>query len=255
MSTVVAEIACDGEKALVRRILEFLKSRGFEAGERLPAERALATRFGVGRNALREALAALISLRVVESRPNSGIYLRHIASESSFDTLVVLSEMGAPPSPQEILETMEVRTPLEREVCRLACKRRTDEDIDTLRRILDEADAVVKAKGNITDVDQAFHIALVESTHNSVLVRVLHSFYRLTLERRRAYFADSKCGRESAATHREIVEAIAARDAERADRLMTAHLDNARIYWNVILGSNPDAIDGSSRHAKRRRPA
>lgn len=252
MSTAVGG---GGEKALVRRILEFLKDRRFEAGERLPAERVLAARFRVGRNALREALATLISLRVVEARPNSGIYLRHIASESSFDTLVLLSEMGEPPSPEEILGTMEVRRPLEREACRLACKRRTAEDIAALRRILDEVDTVIAAEGNIADLDQAFHVALVEATHNSILVRVLHSFYRLSLERRRAYFADLKRGRESAADHRKIVDAVEKRDAARADRLMTKHLDNARVYWGVILGSSLDAPGAVRPRVKRHRPA
>lgn len=255
MTTAAAKISGGSEKALLRRILEFFRDRRFEAGERLPGERMLAEHFGVGRNALREALAALISLRVVEARPNSGIYLRHFASESSFDTLVLLSEMGEPPSPQEILESIEVRSPLERESCRLACKRCTTEDIDALRRILDKIDIVISAKGNIADLDQAFHVALVEASHNSVLVRVLHSFYCLSLERRRVYFANPKRGQESAAIHRGIVDAIEKRDAARADRLMTKHLDNAKVYWGVILGSSLDAPGGSRPRAKRHRPA
>lgn len=237
MSTAVAATDADGDKALVRRLLEFLKERRFEAGERLPAERTLAARFGVGRNALREALSALISLRVVEARANSGIYLRHFASESSFDTMVLLSEMGEPPSAQEILETIEVRRPLEREACRLACARSTPADIAAMRRILAEIDAVVAARGNIADLDQAFHVALVEATHNSVLVRVLNSFYCLSLARRRVFFSDIKRGRTYAAAHEKIVEAIEQRDAARADRLMSKHLDNARASWGVILGT------------------
>ena len=255
MSTAVVKIIDGGEKALMRRILEFFKDRRFEPGERLPGERVLAERFGVGRNALREALAALISLRVIEARPNSGIYLRHFASESSFDTLVLLSEMGEPPSPQEILESIEVRSPLEREACRLACKRCTSDDIDALRQILDEIDRVISVKGNIADLDQAFHVALVEATHNSVLVRVLHSFYCLSMERRRVYFANPMRGQESAKAHRQIVAAIEKRDAAKADRLMTKHLDNARVYWGVVLGSSLDAAGGSQPRSKRRRPA
>ena len=243
MSTASAEITGAGEKALMRRILEFFKERRFEAGERVPAERVLATRFGVGRNAVREALAALISLRVVEARPNSGIYLRHFASESSIDTVVLLAEMGEPPSPREIIETLEVRLPLEREASRLACKRSTAQDIAALQKIMDDIDTAIKAGENIADLDQAFHVALVEASHNSVLVRVLHSFYCLSLERRRVYFADPKRSKEAAAAHRKIVSAIEKRDAAAADRLMSRHVDNAKNYWGVILGSSLETLD------------
>jgi len=252
MSTAMVEIGAGGEKALVWRILEFLKERRFEPGERLPAERSLATRFGVGRNALREALAALISLRVVEARPNSGIYLRHFASESSIDTAVLLAEMGEPPSPQEILETMEVRRPLEREACRLACKRSTAQDIEVLQHIMAETDIIIASKGNIADLDQAFHVALAEAGHNSVLVRVLHSFYCLSLERRRVYFADIKRAQEAATMHRKLADAIAKRDATLADRLMTQHVDNARGHWVEILGSSLGVADGAERNSGSR---
>ena len=72
---------------IVRSILGYLQERSLQPGDRLPSERALADKLGVGRNALREALATLTTLRVVEARPNSGIYLRRVSTESSFETL------------------------------------------------------------------------------------------------------------------------------------------------------------------------
>lgn len=226
-----------GEKALVRRILEHLRERRFEPGERLPSERILAAKFGVGRNALREALATLITLRVVEARPNSGIYLRRYTSESSFDALVLLSQMGTPPTPEEVVETVEVRRALELEATRLACKRRTATDLEALHAILDSMDELLERGGNVADLDQAFHVALVEAAHNSVLLRVLNSFYALTLERRRAYFGDAKLGRDSAQMHRRIVRAIEARDEAAAAKLVARHLENAKVYWGEVFGA------------------
>ena len=63
--------------------------------------------------------------------------------------------------------------------------RRTATDFAALKRILDDTDRIVAEGGNIIDSGQAFHLVLADASQNSVLVRVLHVFYCLTLSRRR----------------------------------------------------------------------
>jgi len=227
---------------LVARMLSFFKERGYENGERLPSERALAERFNVGRNALREALSTLSALRVIESRPNSGIYLRRMSTDSSFETIVLLSEIGSPPSPEEIQQTLEVRWPLEMRAVQLACERRTEADLDTMASVMAATEAVLANKGNICAQDTAFHIALIRSTHNDILVRILNSFYRMSESRRFALFADPKRGAETADQHERIFEAIKRRDAEKATALMDGHLNRATLYWSEILGEEKAAV-------------
>lgn len=224
---------------MVKRVVEFAVAGGYVPGERFPAERVLAEKLGVGRNALREALATLESLRVVESRPNSGIYLRSMATESSFEAMVLLAGLGAAPSATEVRETIEVRAPLERQAILLACKRRTPADLENLKRILADTDTVLEAGGNIADCDQAFHVALASASHNSVLTRMLNAFYCLTLTRRRVYFADPARGAASAKSHAQIVAAVEKRDGARAGALMDRHLGNAQVYWKEALQPGP----------------
>ncbi|MDB6001431.1 MAG: FadR family transcriptional regulator, partial [Rhizobacter sp.] len=206
----------------------------------LPSERDLAERLGVGRNAVREALATLVILRIVESRPNSGIYLRHMERESSFEALVMLTDMGATPTPTEVAETMEVRAHLEVLAAGLACKRRTDADLARLEGVLRRTDEVLAQQGNIAAVDTEFHIALVDATHNSVLVRVLNAFYRFTARRRSVLFADREHGRASALDHRRLLKHIVKRDAAKAEAAILRHMDRARSYWSIVLGK-PDS--------------
>ena len=132
-----------GPSAAITGILRYLQERRLQPGDRLPSERDLAERLGVGRNAVREALATLVTLRMVESRPNSGIYLRHMSRESSFEVMVMLAELGAPPADNEIVESMEVRAHLETLSVRLACERRNDEDLARLQVLLQQADEVL----------------------------------------------------------------------------------------------------------------
>lgn len=237
---------------LVGKMLAFFKERGFESGERLPSERALAERFGVGRNALREALSTLSALRVIESRPNSGIYLRRMSTDSSFETIVLLTEMGSEPSMKEVKETLEVRWALELRAVQLACERRTEADLDGLVSIIDATKAVLANKGNISVQDTAFHMALARCTHNEVLVRLLNSFYRISESRRFALFSDSARGEVSAEHHAKLYEAVKKRDTKKATILMEGHFGSAVDAWNEILGDEdaPAAKPAKSR-AKR----
>ncbi|HEX2540362.1 MAG TPA: FadR/GntR family transcriptional regulator [Caldimonas sp.] len=221
---------------IVRDILTYLQERRLQPGDRLPSERALAEKLGVGRNALREALATLTTLRVVEARPYSGIYLRRLSTDSSFETLVVLADLGAVPTPAEIGETMEVRAALEQLAVKLACMRRDDADLARLRSNVERTERQLRAGGNISEDDTDFHLALVGSSHNDVLVRVLNAFYRLTAQRRRAVFASREHGRASARDHKKLVEAIDKRDIDAAQELIRRHMDRARSYWKEVLG-------------------
>jgi DNA-binding FadR family transcriptional regulator len=221
--------------SLVWKIVEYLREKRLEPGDRLPGERYLAERFGVGRNTLREAFAALVALRVLETRPHSGVYLRKSAVESSFEALVLLAELGAPPSKREVLESIEIRMALEQLAVRLACERRGPEDLRRLTDTVEATDRVLATSGNICALDQSFHTALAEASHNSVLVRILHAFYRLSLARRQTYFEDVEKGRQAAEDHRALVQAITARDAAQAEILMSGHLGMARRYWEEHL--------------------
>lgn len=228
-----------GSASLVWRIVEYLREKRFEPGDRLPGERYLAERFGVGRNTLREAFAALVALRVLETRPHSGVYLRKSAGESSFEALVLLADLGAPPSKREILESIEIRLALEQLAVRLACERRQPEDVRRLTETLAATDRLLAQSANIYAMDQAFHTALAESTHNTVLVRILHAFYRLSLVRRKEYFEDPAKGRQAAADHRALAQAVIAQDAAEAGALIREHLLNAHRFWEGTLSDAP----------------
>ncbi len=225
-----------GSASVIAGIVEYLRERRLQPGDRLPSERDLAERLGAGRNAVREALATLVTLRMVESRPNSGIYLRHLSRDSSFEAMVMLADMGATPTPTEVAETMEVRAHLEALSARLACERRSDDDLRRLDAILARTDEVLAAGGNMAEVDTEFHIALVDATQNSVLVRVMNAFYRFTARRREMLFADRAQALASARDHRRLAAHVRDRDADKAERLILRHMSRARSYWSEVLG-------------------
>lgn len=219
----------------VARLLSHLDSSGLRSGDRLPSERELAPLLAASRGSVREAIAVLDSMRVVEVRSHSGIYLRERATDYSFDALVLQSANGATVTPLEIRQSMEVRLALELKAVELACRRRTAGDLSSLRRILTETELRIANGNSIEEEDQAFHLALVAATRNDIYARVLNSFYWLSRSRRRVYFSEPAHCRRSQREHIAIVDAVAARDAARARGLMSKHMGSAAVYWRSAL--------------------
>jgi DNA-binding FadR family transcriptional regulator len=132
---------------------------------------------------------------------------------------------------------MEVRVHLEALAVRLACERRELSDLARLEAILDRTDETLSTGGNIVALDTEFHIALVDATHNSVLVRVLNAFYCLTARRRQVVFDDRSHARASAREHRKLTDCVRLRDAVKAEALIVRHMARARSYWSSRLRS------------------
>ena len=220
---------------LIGRLLPFIAHRRLEPGDRLPSERELAERFGVGRGAVREALAVLETLRIVERRPNSGIYLRRVERQGSIEAIVLQAELGIPLTEAEVREVVELRRILEIQAVRLAAERRQAGDIQRLDEILNRTDEVIAASGNPADEDAAFHLAIVEATGNHVFLRVVNAFYLMSRNRRQAYFADGSRAPLSQRQHRALRDAVAAGDADAAELAMAGHLQGVESYWMELL--------------------
>lgn len=93
---------------------------------------------------MREALASLETMRVIERRPNSGIFLRN-SDESSIEALISCCVRVAV-FPEEATNVFEVRRILEVQAVKLACDNRTAEDIENMRNILKETKNYEKQK-------------------------------------------------------------------------------------------------------------
>ncbi|WP_207541061.1 FadR/GntR family transcriptional regulator [Sabulicella rubraurantiaca] len=225
----------EGTQGLIGRLLPFIAHHRLAPGDRLPSERELAARFGASRPALREALAVLETLRIVERRPNSGIFLRAVDRQGSIDAMVLQAELGVPLTEDEVREVVELRRIMELQAMRLAAERRTDADLARLDAALEAGARCVAEGTNLADEDSAFHLAIVEATGNRVFLRVVNSFYLMSRERRRTYFRDGTRAAQSHAQHAAMRDAIAARDPDRAEAAMGNHLRGVESYWMELL--------------------
>lgn len=220
---------------LIAALLPFLRKRAFEPGERLPSERDLAERFAVSRNTMREALVALEAVRIVERRPQSGVYLRDPGRDASLDAAVLEADSGVPMTPAAVRELGEFRSIMELQAVVLACERRSAGDLAVIDAVLATSAQRLKAGLSLADQDAEFHLAVIAAAGNQFLLRAANSFYLASRERRKAYFAVAANGRRSLAQHRGLRDAIASGDPSLARARLVGHLGSVEQYWTSTL--------------------
>jgi GntR family transcriptional repressor for pyruvate dehydrogenase complex len=216
---------------VAKRLIDELGSGGFAPGTRLPPERELAAALHVGRSTLREAMAALDVLGIIEIRPGSGSYLKADSTDLLPQALKWSLMLGQPGT----RDLIEVREYLEVCTATLAAVRASDDDVARLRKHLigmQTADADVEA---FVEADLAFHLETAAIAGNSVLSDILHSVRSLLL----AWFDRTlRVEGTMAATlieHEAVFKAIAARSPERAEAAMKQLMDAADMRLTQTL--------------------
>ncbi|MCM0018663.1 MAG: FadR family transcriptional regulator [Tagaea sp.] len=224
--------AGEGRKRLADTVYEQLRrviARGeYPKGVKLPPENELATRFGVSRPVVREALARLRDEGVVRSQKGSG-------------TIVAVGPTAGvlplPPiqSAADLIRFYEFRMNVEGATTALAAERRTLADIETIEKALASADELMAA-GHFAlqaDANFAFHRAIALATQNPYYTRTLESLPnfvgRNMLDNGRT--AAGGLAQRSArihAEHRAIFAAIVSGDPQRARVEMERHILAAR---------------------------
>jgi len=225
------------DKNLLPDLAAYLYAASNAASGRAPSERELADHFIVSRGQIREALAILEAMRIVERRAKSGIFLT--TRTASVEALALFAKAGLPLDPIQIYEAVELRKIHEIKAAELASQRATDENFAALREILDRSGARIARGELLAEEDRDFHLEIVRATQNTVFFRVCSVYYAMSERRLPIYFSDMERCRKSNAEHIQIYEALVRRDANLAQALMSAHLQGAESYWKGLIGGAP----------------
>ncbi len=205
--------------SVAAQIEEMVLSGRLSPGRRLPSERRLAELLGVSRGSVREAIVELQVKGLVKRRPGSGTLVQ-APSYSLFTGPIVA---GVDLSDRETTELLDLREAVEPGVAARAAERATEADIDEILRIAAAFETNAEVERRI-QLDAQLHHAIAQATHNALLVELVERFMNaLDATRRRSAQSESRW-RMSKAAHWRIVEAIAARDPEAAEREMLEHV-------------------------------
>jgi len=210
---------------ILAELIRFIEKRQYEPGERLPSERELAERFKAGRGVIREALTILENLRYLEKRPNSGIYMSSSPGQISLEALGLFAALGISLTSAKMAEAHEARKLIEVQAIRLACARRSEQDLLDIKNVLDRfRDCIEQGDGNAAELDYEFHMLIFKATGNTVLMQMVNPFYVMTSQRRAAFFADSSRGKVSYEQHVELYECMKDQDLDKAQEIMERHI-------------------------------
>jgi GntR family transcriptional repressor for pyruvate dehydrogenase complex len=210
---------------VIRRIQERIESGDLRPGEILPSGQSLVDSYGVSRSVIREALAALEALGVIEVRHGKGAYV----TRAPYGILLGMLDLFNHKRDAAMRGWVwEVRMICETEVARLSARRRQHEDLDKMAAALEALRREMDDGGLGLEPDEIFHLTLAEATHNPVLVRMMLSIASI-VRPIRAEAWQSPVRRASAfSEHAAIFTAICNGDDEAACQAMAGHLNSIR---------------------------
>ncbi|AIY19930.2 Transcriptional regulator, GntR family [Pimelobacter simplex] len=195
-----------------------IRSGRFGPGERLPSERELATRLGVSRTSVRDAMQELTLKGLIDRRPGRGTVVVEHASPLEES---LLSTMGAPE--RSLREVTDLRRAIEAAVAERAALRATKTDLASLAACLDRAHDRLPADESLR-LDEEFHLLVARATQNPLLVTLVETTAEWLVDVRRRSHLTRAGRRASIAGHRDVLDAIAAGDTAAARLAMVAHV-------------------------------
>lgn len=177
-------------------------------------ETELATRYGVSRGPLREAIRRLEARKLVERAPHVGARVAQL-------------------SLQDLIEIYHVREALEGMAAKLAAQNMTDEAVKALYEVLAQHEQQQDIKEDVAyfqrEGDLDFHYQVIHGSHNKSLIQMLiGDIYHMVRMYRYQFSTVTNRPQLALREHRQIVEAIEARDGELAEWLMRRHIRRAR---------------------------
>ncbi len=207
--------------SLADQVFEHLEtdilSGKYQKGEIL-TESKLSLELGVSRTPIREALRRLEQEHLIEEAPKGVI-------------VVGISD-------KDLADIFEIRAALEGKAAYLAAQNYNEEQMNIVREALEFQEFYLGKQDpdRIKSMDSRFHETIYKMSGSTIFYDVLMPLHKKILKYRKASVSDSSRAAASVAEHRAIYEALLARDAQLAERLISEHLDNA--YKHICKKEN-----------------
>lgn len=198
-------------------------------GDRLPNERKLAEMLGVGRPSVREALRVLEALEIIEVRPGAGAASGSIVSERTGSAISSLLQMHLALGHFTAAELIDTRLVLETSIVRTAAVNRSDAQLEHIGSLLERLEASERDRTAYLELDAEYHQAIAQAAGNELLSHLMQALrapvVHLLTTQTDAWEDWDAVIAWAAPDHRELYEALATKDADRAEAALRHHLE------------------------------
>ncbi|GAA2471358.1 FadR/GntR family transcriptional regulator [Streptomyces longisporus] len=203
---------------VIARLREQITSGAWPVGSRIPTETELVEQLNVARNTVREAIRALAHTGLLDIRHGSGSYV-----QATSELAGMMRNRFEKARTEDIVD---VRSALEVRAARLACQRRTEDDLERLEHALRQRQDAWTADDPVAFVnaDVAFHLAVVTASQNTVLAGLHADLGEVIRDSLLDHFG-SELRSEQFQDHDALVDAIRDRDADRAASEAASYMD------------------------------
>jgi GntR family transcriptional repressor for pyruvate dehydrogenase complex len=224
--------------ALVAHLEQLIALGELGPGDRLPAERELAESLSVSRTSLREALRQLEDKHLIERRPGRGTVVLPPPPQvdALYAGLASLVDVD-----RELANVAELRSFIEPKIAGLAARRATAADLLQMEDVLASSGEGLLAEKSL-ELDIMFHQALARAGQNPLLTALITMASSWTRGIRKDSHSTAEARIASHRGHREIFDAVLARDPVAATEAMTRHLTEVDVL--IRASHQPDGTAG-----------
>ncbi|MEC8553372.1 MAG: FadR/GntR family transcriptional regulator [Planctomycetota bacterium] len=206
---------------VVERIARVIKEQKLSSGERLPGEHELVEQLKVSRPVLREALARLQSMGLVDIQRGRGTF---VGNRTSLANCVTLLRSAVIISPQELRSYVELRTAIEVQAARQAAELATDDDITELTSLLKQLDDEALPYPDALELDFQFHRKLIDMAGNPLMQNMIEVIYEFVLTQMVLTTPSQRENALGRKLHKSILRAIRERNPDAAANAMQQHM-------------------------------
>jgi len=210
-----------------RQLLDLINSGSVGPGEPLPSERELMERLRVGRPAIREAMQSLETIGLIEIRHGERARVVEPSVGRMVDQVSETMKHLLAHSPASLENLKEARATFEREMARIAARRRSVADLERLREIIEEQSLAFADPARFRALDGRFHREIAALSGNPIFTALIDAVFRWLSDFHVDLVSVPGLEQLTLTEHREILEALNRGDAEAASAAMADHLMRA----------------------------
>lgn len=216
---------------IIKQIKELLLSGQLKPGDRLPPERALSEKFGVGRTSVRDAIRKLEFYGILKTRPQSGTFVAGIGISALEGLISDILRVDS----YSFLSLVETRVLLETSSIRFACERRTEADLLQLEVSLNNYLEKARAGISAVEEDLMFHLTIAELSKNPVLKSLLLIIVPDIISNYAVFKVCSTGTQKALHEHEQLFAYIRERQAEAAAAMMQEHLRGVMDFARALV--------------------